>query len=392
MPKTPARQIRITYELLPFVTKAEEALKPDSPPVHPAHGSNVLLDRTFVWGEVEKHFAESPRHLSFRVTWGRSSTVPIETFGVAASWDPWRDMLDVWASIQMPKFPDQIARALRIPANGVRVHQDVDVGGSYGVKRGIKQTVLVAYLARRLGRPVRLIEDRLDNMGGGDAHGPDRIFDVEIAFNNDGIVKSMKIRALDNAGAYAGRAPFQLGKPIGAIVGPYQIESVQYHAQSVTTNKAVQEAVRGFGQSPTNYAIETAIDKVAAVTGLGRIEVRRRNFIRKEQFPYLIPSGSTYDSGDYHTVVDKVLAHIDFAAWRKSGIVCGLPAGWPESALRLAWSRAAAILRSSRCSMKKTPPPPGWIPVASSSMRSASSPSPSTTRRRGRDTKPWFQP
>ena len=245
-------RVRVSYEPLPFVMNAEEALKPDSPPVHPAHGSNVLLDRTFVWGEVEKHFAESPRQLSFRVTWGRNSTVPIETFGVVASWDPWREMLDVWASIQMPKYPDQIARALRIPANGVRVHQDVDVGGSYGVKRGIKQTVLVAHLARRLGRPVRLIEDRLDNMGGGDAHGPDRIFDVEVAFNDDGIVKSMKIRALDNAGAYAGRAPFQLGKPIGAIVGPYRIESVQYRAQSVTSNKAVQEAVRGFGQAPTN--------------------------------------------------------------------------------------------------------------------------------------------
>ncbi len=324
-------KVRVVYEPLPFVINAEQALLPDSPPVHPAHGSNVLLDRTFVWGEVEKHFAESPRHLSFRVTWGRNSTVPIETFGVAASWDPWRDMLDVWASIQMPKYPDQIARALRIPANCVRVHQDVDVGGSYGVKRGIKQTVLVAHLARRLGRPVRLIEDRLENMRGGDAHGPERIFDVEVAFNNDGIVKSMKIRALDNAGAYAGRAPFQLGKPIGAIVGPYKIESVQYRAQSVTTNKAVQEAVRGFGQSPTNYAIETAIDKVAAATGLERIEVRRRNFIRKEEFPYLIPSGSSYDSGDYHTVVDKVFAHIDFAAMegerdrlRASGMLAGI--------------------------------------------------------------------
>jgi 2-furoyl-CoA dehydrogenase large subunit len=324
-------KVDVTYERLPFVLNAEEALQPDSPPVHPAHGSNVLLDRTFVWGDVEKHFAESPRQLSFRVTWGRNSTVPIETFGVVASWDPWRDMLDVWASIQMPKYPDQIARALRIPANGVRVHQDVDVGGSYGVKRGIKQTVLVAHLARLLGRPVRLIEDRLDNMGGGDAHGPDRIFDVDVAFNNDGVVKSMRIRALDNAGAYAGRAPFQLGKPIGAIVGPYQIESVQYRAQSVTTNKAVQEAVRGFGQAPTNYAIETAIDKVAAAVNLARIEVRRRNFIRKEQFPYLIPSGSTYDSGDYHAVVDKVLAHIDFAAMelerddlRASGLLAGI--------------------------------------------------------------------
>ena len=313
-----SEKVRVVYEPLPFVLNAEEALQPDSPPVHPAHGSNVLLDRTFVWGEVDKHFAESPRQLSFRVTWGRSSTVPIETFGVAASWDPWRDMLDVWASIQMPKYPDQIARALRIPANNVRVHQDVDVGGSYGVKRGIKQTVLVAHLARRLGRPVRLIEDRLENMRGGDAHGPERIFDVDVAFNDDGIVKSMKMRALDNAGAYAGRAPFQLGKPIGAIVGPYRIESVQYRAQSVTSNKAVQEAVRGFGQAPTNYAIETAIDKVAAATRPRRVSrCAAAISSARDEFPYLIPSGSTYDSGDYHAVVDKVFAHIDFAAMER---------------------------------------------------------------------------
>src|SRR6202000_2573688 len=163
---------------------------------------------------------------------------------------------DFWASIQMPKYPDQIARSIRIPANNVRVHQDVDVGGSYGVKRGIKQTVIASPLARGLGRPVRLLEDRLDNMRAGDAHGPERTFDVDVAFDDQGIVRSMKMRALDNVGAYAGRSPFQLGKPIGAIVGPYKIQSVQYRAQAITSNKAAQEAVRGFGQAPTNYAIE----------------------------------------------------------------------------------------------------------------------------------------
>jgi CO/xanthine dehydrogenase Mo-binding subunit len=154
---------------------------------------------------------------------------------------------------------------------------------------------------------------------------------VSVAFDDAGIVRSMKMRALDNVGAYAGRAPFQLGKPIGAIVGPYRIESVQYRALSVMTNKAAQEAVRGFGQSPTNYAIETAIDKVAAATGLDRLEVRRRNFIRKHEFPYLIPSGTRYDSGDYHTVVDKVLAHADWPALqrerdrlRQSGLLAGI--------------------------------------------------------------------
>ncbi len=350
----------------------------------------MLLDRTFVWGEVEKHFAESPRHLSFRVTWGRSSTVPIETFGVAASWDPWREMLDVWASIQMPKYPDQIARALRIPANGVRVHQDVDVGGSYGVKRGIKQTVLVAHLARRLGRPVRLIEDRLENMSGGDAHGPDRIFDVDVAFNDDGIVKSMKIRALDNAGAYAGRAPFQLGKPIGAIVGPYQIESVQYRAQSVTTNKAVQEAVRGFGQAPTNYAIETAIDKVAAAAGLERIEVRRRNFIRREAVSLSDSRAAAPTTAATITPSSKRCWRISILRrWKKSAIDCAAPGYWPASASRRAWSQAAPTLSFEPLLNEKNTTTT-WmdscrIVIDALGFRQ---PSPFTTRRRGRDTKP----
>ena len=86
-----AEAIEIDYEPLPFVLDAEQALEPGGALVHEAHGSNVLLDKTFVWGEVDKDFAASPRKLSLRVKWGRSSTVPIETFGVVASWDPWRE-------------------------------------------------------------------------------------------------------------------------------------------------------------------------------------------------------------------------------------------------------------------------------------------------------------
>jgi 2-furoyl-CoA dehydrogenase large subunit len=307
-----AEEIDIEYEALPFVLDAEQALEPQSPLVHEAHGSNVLLDKTFVWGEVEKDFAASPRKLSLRVKWGRSSTVPIETFGVVASWDPWRDMLDIYASIQMPRYADQIGIALKIPVTSVRVHHDIDVGGSYGVKRGIKHTVLAGYLSRRLGFPVRLIEDRLENMRGGDAHGPERLFDVDAAFDDAGIVRSMKMRALENVGAYAGRSPFQLGKPIGAIVGPYKINSVQYRAIAVVTNKTTQEAVRGFGQAPTNLALERTMDEVAHMLGLDPIEIRQRNMIRHNEFPYLIPSGTTYDSGDYHTVIDKVLADASY--------------------------------------------------------------------------------
>ena len=326
-----AEKIEIDYEPTAYVLDPEKAILPDAVLVHPEHGSNVLYRRKFVWGPVEADFARSLHKLSFRARWGRSATVPIETFGVAARWDPGTQLLDIWASIQMPKFPDQAARALRLPGNAVRVHFDVDVGGSYGVKRGIKHTVLVGYLAKKTGMPVRFIEDRLENMRGGDMHGPDRIFDMTVAFDANGTINSLKIRALDDVGAYAGRSPLQLGKPVGAIVGPYRITSVEYEPISVLTNKTAQEAVRGFGQAPTNYAIETAIDRVARHLGMDRIELRKRNFIAKEQFPYLIPSGSTYDSGDYVTVLDKALAAVSYPelvaardAARKAGRLAGI--------------------------------------------------------------------
>ena len=299
--------IEVEYEVLGHVIDPELATQPSSPLVHEAYGSNVIFQRKFTWGEVDQHFSECDHEISYRVRWSRSSTVPIETFAVACNWNDATQIMDVWASIQMPKFPDQLASALRLNGNAVRVHFDVDVGGSYGVKRGLKHSILVAYLARKLNRPVRFVEDRLENMRGGDMQGPDRIFDVSLCFNSDGMIRSMRMRALDDIGAYSGRAPLQLGKPIGAIVGPYRIASVQYEAIAVMTNKTPQEAVRGYGQAPTNYAMETGIDKIARFLKMDRIALRNKNLIGKDEFPYLIPSGTSYDSGDYETVLNKTL-------------------------------------------------------------------------------------
>jgi 2-furoyl-CoA dehydrogenase large subunit len=302
-----AELVSVQYESLPFIVDPEAAMAPGAHLVHPAHGSNVIFQRKFLWGPVDEDFAKCDHQLSYRVRWARNSTVPIETFAVICDWNDATGVLDVWASIQMPKFPDQLAKALRLPGNAVRVHFDVDVGGSYGVKRGLKHSVLVGFLARKLGRPVRLIEDRIENMRGGDMQGPDRIFDVTLGFQKDGTLRSMRMRALDDIGAYSGRSPLQLGKPVGAIVGPYRIQSVEYDAIAVMTNKTPQEAVRGFGQAPTNYAIETGLDKVARFLNMDRIELRRRNMIGKDEFPYLIPSGTHYDSGDYDAVMTKAL-------------------------------------------------------------------------------------
>ena len=149
-------------------------------------------------------------------------------------------------------------------------------------------------------------------MRGGDAHGPERLFDVDVAFDNTGVVRSFKMRALENVGALCGAFSVPAGQAYRRYRGSVQNQSVQYRAIAAVTNKTTQDAVRGFGQAPTNLALERMMDEVANALGLDPIEVRRRNMIHHEEFPYTIPSGTTYDSGDYHAVVDKVVAHTSY--------------------------------------------------------------------------------
>ena len=207
-----------------------------SPPTRrssiPSTARTCSIAAKFVWGPVEEDFAAARADASpIRARWHRSATVPIETFGVVAHWDPRRGSLDVWASIQMPKFPDQLARALRLPGNAVRVHFDVDVGGSYGV-----QARLEAQRARRISRAPH-------RRAGAADRGPAREYARRRRarprphlrrrrWRSTTTASSarMKMRALDDVGAYAGRAPLQLGKPVGAIVGPYRINSVAVRA------------------------------------------------------------------------------------------------------------------------------------------------------------------
>ena len=219
-----AELVEVDYEPLPHVTDAEAGDGGCSPLVHPAHGSNVILHRNFVWGPVEDAIRQRPStSLSFRAIWNRNATVPIETFAVVAQWNPGTEILDIWASIQMPKYPDQTAKALRLPGNAVRVHYDVDVGGSYGVKRG-HQAHRAGRLPGEASSASRCASSRTGSRtcAAATCTVPTALFDMTVAFDGDGTIRALKIRAIDNVGAYAGRAPFQLGKPVSAICGPYR--------------------------------------------------------------------------------------------------------------------------------------------------------------------------
>jgi 2-furoyl-CoA dehydrogenase large subunit len=299
--------VEVDYAPLPSLVDPQAAMQPEAPVLHEAHGSNIAFQTSLDFGDVQGAFQRATHVFTEHYRWHRHSGIPLETFGCVATWDDITGMVDVWASQQNPQIMEQIARTMRIPTNKVRVHMDVDIGGSYGNKRGRKQIFLTCVASRIVGRPVKFIEDRLENMVAGDAHGPDRLWDVKVACDEAGKILGLDLTVIDDAGAYAGRGAMQISKPLTALVGPYAIPAVRYTPTSVLTCKTNQAPYNGFGQAPTNFAIERALDLIARELHLDRAEVRFRNLIQPDQFPYQIPTGATYDSGDYPTVLRQVL-------------------------------------------------------------------------------------
>jgi CO/xanthine dehydrogenase Mo-binding subunit len=309
--------IDVEYERLPAVVEAEAALDADAPLVHEEHGSNLAWRGTYTWGEVDEAFAAAAHRFEYRYYWSRHSGVPLETFGALAAVERSSGIVEVWASHQTPDIQQQLAHGLKLPMRLVRVHQDLDVGGSYGTKRGQKQMLLVCAASMLVSRPVKFIEDRLEYMRASDAHGPERIFKVKLASDPDGRITALDLTTIDDNGAYVGRGPLQMAKPITAVVGPYRIPAVRYSGYAVITNKNNQSPYRGFGQSPHNFVLERCLDRIAARLGLDPAEIRLRNYIPADAFPYEIPSGAIYDSGDYPTVLRKALDIADYEGFRR---------------------------------------------------------------------------
>jgi len=301
-----AELVEAEYEELEPVVDPEAALLPGAPILHEEHGSNLAQHTSQTMGDVDGAFARAEHVSGYCFRWHRHSGVPLETFGAVASVQP-NGMLDVWASHQNPGIQQEMMDVLGL--SSVRVNMDVDVGGSYGSKRGKKQMYLTAIASLVTERPVKFIEDRIENMQAGDGHGPDRRYRVKVAANRDGVVSALDIYAVEDIGAYAGRA--SINKPTTALTGPYRIDNVRYGGDLVMTCKTNQVPFRGAGQSPHNFVLERVMDQLAAELGIDPVEIRLRNYLRPEEFPWKTPSGSVYDSGDYQGAMDLIVRAAD---------------------------------------------------------------------------------
>jgi CO/xanthine dehydrogenase Mo-binding subunit len=191
-------------------------------------------------------------------------------------------------------------------------------GGSFGSKLFThKAMTLAGTLARAAGRPVKFLEDRLDNITSCDNHGSDRLYRCELACKRDGTMLSLRFEVIDDYGAYFQFGVGTHGNSLCQIVGPYRINSIQMELIAVMTNKCQQGAYRGFGSEVTNWMLERMADAAADELKMDPIDLRRKNLIQPDQFPYVIPSGNIYDSGNYPAVLDEALKLADLPKWKK---------------------------------------------------------------------------
>ena len=313
-----AELIEVTYEPLEPLTDMLEALEEDAPLIHEALGSNVPFHRKFTFGDVDGDFAAADVIVRDTLHWGRSGGQPLETVGAVADYDAATGMMTIHVnSMSFTHFLFLLANTLRVPSNKLDL-QPHPSGGSFGAKFfEVKTATIAAMMARITGRPVKFMQDRLDNIANGDHHGSDRYYEVELAAKADGTLLSTRYKVVDNYGAYIQFGVGQHGNSLAQAVGPYRMSSIGYDLTAVLTNKCQQGAYRGFGSEVGNWILERMVDLMARELDMDPVDIRRMNFIQPDQFPYFIPTGNVYDSGDYEAVLNKTMELSDYKGWRK---------------------------------------------------------------------------
>ncbi|MGZ6977625.1 MAG: xanthine dehydrogenase family protein molybdopterin-binding subunit [Acidimicrobiia bacterium] len=310
--------IVVEYDALPAVLDLEDAAA-DTNLVHAEFGTN----ESYTWSlipdpaAVDAAFANATHVVSERYLQQRLIPMAMEPRGVVVQPEPFGGNVTVYSSTQIPHILKvMVGITLGIPEQRIRVIAPA-VGGGFGSKLNVyAEEVLCVALARRLGRPVRWTEERSENAQA-TIHGRGQIQDIELAADATGKVSAVRVHLVADMGAY-----LQLVTPgiplLGAFLyhGVYDVGAYSFTCKGVFTNRTPTDAYRGAGRPEATYAIERAMDALAAKVGVDPVEIRRRNYIKPEQFPYDSPAGLVFDSGNYDGALDEALRLAGYDALR----------------------------------------------------------------------------
>lgn len=302
----------------PVIIDPVVAATPGAPSLHETC-ENVAWARTYRYGDPEARFAEAERVVRIETTFPKYNSTPLEPYAVVADWDAVTGDVLVESNFQGPfSLVPVLCRALRIGTDRIRLLAAEDIGGSFGIKAMIYPYIAAAAVCSKLaGRPVVWLEDRQEHLYGS-ASGTDRVTHAEAAVCADGTVTALRFDILENVGAYL-RAPEPscVMRSVSMFAGPYRIPDGEVGVRVVMTNKLPTGLNRGYGGQQHIFTLERLMDAVARELDIDPADVRRRNFIGADEFPFETPSGTRYDSGDYARALDRVLEVSGYDAVRR---------------------------------------------------------------------------
>lgn len=314
-----AELVEVEYEPLPAVVDTVRAAQPDAPVLHEQVGSNVVWHGVYDYGDIDWALENADHVVRMdRLYFHRFSSTPLECNAALVNWEPGTETIEVFSNNQMPMFAALVmGPSLRVPTNRIQFRSQ-DIGGAFGIKIGsYPQITALALLSRKAGRPAKWTEYRTEHMLSA-GHGNERTFlDVEVPVMRDGTILGFKVRAFDDAGAYLHYEP--LGSVIWSQVVPgcYTLKHVQVDYTETVSNKCPTTPNRGYSRLQHLWLIERIVDVVAHELGFDPVELRKRNYVQPEDYPYVTPNGCVYDSGDLPRALDLVLEAIDYPRWRE---------------------------------------------------------------------------
>ena len=310
-----AEQVIVDYEPLPVVVDPEKALEPGSPLVHEHLGTNQVHEWSIGGGDMDTAWAEADVVLEQRIVNHRTAGTPIEPRVCIADYR--MGQLTLHLTSQNPHLIRLfMAGEFGMSEDSIRVIAP-DVGGGFGVKiTHYPEEILATWASRKVGRPVKWTETRSEHMTS-TIHGRDQIDYVKIGAKRDGTITGLECTALLDCGAFFTLlTPFIASFTGFVISGCYKIPNLKFTAKGVFTNKMATDATRGAGRPEATHLIEVMVEQLAAALEMDSLELRRKNFIPKEDFPAEVAIGIVYDSGDYHGSLDKLLVNLDLDAFR----------------------------------------------------------------------------
>ena len=310
--------VEVDYEPSSAVAEPEKALAPDAPVLYEEIGTNVAFTSSLSAGDISRAFEQADHIVRLRVVNQRLAPSSIEPRTSMFDFDPASGELTAWMSSQsIFRARDTLAAFLHLDRSRIRV-QNADVGGAFGAKNALLgEEIVAAALAVRLGRPVKWIEGRSENLQA-QTHGRGQVNYIEAAVKNDGRVLGLKVRAIADLGAFlAGATAMVPNRTPSFLSGPYTIQAIESEVVGVFTNKVPTAPYRGAGRPEATYILERTLDRIAHELKLDPAELRRRNFISPHVFPYTTATGVRYDSGNYSAALERALVLVDYANFRE---------------------------------------------------------------------------